>query len=145
MTQNRGPGARHCAFSKDQSSTLRWPLSGLSARPPKPPPPRRQARHKLEPSAALRITPGRPQHGNRAPAPPGTLHPHVTLRRACALVSAVGELIAACAADGSMREGMNPEDVLLMMSFMTRVESTPAAAARADRAMELAINGLRQP
>jgi hypothetical protein len=32
-----------------------------------------------------------------------------------------------------------------MMSFMTRVESTPAATARADRAMELAINGLRQP
>jgi hypothetical protein len=61
------------------------------------------------------------------------------------VVSAVGELVAACAADGSMGEGMNPEDVLLMMSFMTRVESTPAAAARADRAMELAINGLRQP
>jgi AcrR family transcriptional regulator len=61
------------------------------------------------------------------------------------VVSAVGELIAACAADGSMREGLNPEDVLLMMSFMTRVEPTPAAAARADRAMELAIYGLRQP
>jgi hypothetical protein len=27
---------------------------------------------------------------------------------------------------------------------MTRVEPTPAAAARADRAMELAIYGLRQ-
>ena len=61
------------------------------------------------------------------------------------VVSAVGELIAACAADGSMREGLDPEDVLLMMSFMTRVEPTPAAAARADRAMELAIYGLRQP
>ncbi len=42
-----------------------------------------------------------------------------------------------------MREGLNPEDVLLMMSFMTRVEPTSAAAARADRAMELAIYGLR--
>jgi hypothetical protein len=61
------------------------------------------------------------------------------------VVSAVGELIAACAADGSMREGLDPEDVLLMMSFMTRVEPAPAAAARADRAMELAIYGLRQP
>jgi AcrR family transcriptional regulator len=60
------------------------------------------------------------------------------------VVSAVGQLIAACAADGSMREGLDPEDVLLMMSFMTRVEPTPAAAARADRAMELAIGGLRQ-
>src|ERR1700678_1595080 len=59
------------------------------------------------------------------------------------VVSAVGELLAACAADGSMRECLNPEDVLLMMSFMTRVESTPAAAAaQADRAMELAIYGL---
>ena len=60
------------------------------------------------------------------------------------VVSAVGELIAACAADGSMREGLDPEDVLLMMSFMTRVEPTPAAAARADRMMELAIYGLNQ-
>jgi AcrR family transcriptional regulator len=60
------------------------------------------------------------------------------------VVSAVGELIAACAADGSMRDGLNPEDVLLMMSFMTRVGPTPAAAARADRAMELAIYGLHQ-
>jgi hypothetical protein len=31
-----------------------------------------------------------------------------------------------------------------MMSFMTRVEPTPAAAARADRMMELAIYGLHQ-
>jgi AcrR family transcriptional regulator len=61
------------------------------------------------------------------------------------VVSAVGELIAACAADGSMRDGLDPEDVLLMMSFMTRVEPTSAAAARADRAMELAIYGLRRP
>ena len=58
------------------------------------------------------------------------------------VVSAVGELIAACAADGSMRDGLDPEDVLLMMSFMTRLERTPAAIARADRAMELAIYGL---
>ena len=60
------------------------------------------------------------------------------------VVSAVGELIAACAADGSMREGLDPEDVLLMMSFMTRAGSTPAATARADRLMELAIYGLHQ-
>jgi hypothetical protein len=60
------------------------------------------------------------------------------------VVSAVGELIAACTADGSMREGLDPEDVLLMMSFMTRVEPTSAAVARADRAMELAIYGLRR-
>src|SRR6202046_3340580 len=60
------------------------------------------------------------------------------------VVSAVGELIAACTADGSMREGLDPEDVLLMMSFMTRVEPASAAAARADRAMELAISGLLQ-
>jgi hypothetical protein len=60
------------------------------------------------------------------------------------VVSAVAELVAACTADGSMREGLDPEDVLLMMSFMTRVEPTAAALARADRAMELAISGLRR-
>jgi hypothetical protein len=60
------------------------------------------------------------------------------------VVSAVGELITSCAADGSMREGLDPEDVLVLMGFMTRVRPAPAAAAQADRAMELAINGLRQ-
>jgi AcrR family transcriptional regulator len=60
------------------------------------------------------------------------------------VVSAVGELIAACVANGSMREGLDPEDVLLMMSFMTRLEPSPATLARADRAMELAIDGLRR-
>jgi hypothetical protein len=33
---------------------------------------------------------------------------------------------------------------LLMMSFMTRLEPSPAALTRADRAMELAIDGLRR-
>jgi hypothetical protein len=61
------------------------------------------------------------------------------------VVSAVGELVAAYAADGSMRDGLDPEDVLLRMSFMTRVEPTAAALARADRAMELAIYGLSCP
>lgn len=47
------------------------------------------------------------------------------------MVSAVGELIAACAAHGSLRQGLDPEDVLVMMSFMTRVRPAPDAAAQA--------------
>ena|SRR5579863_944058 len=61
------------------------------------------------------------------------------------VLSAVGELVAACTADGSMRQGLDPEDVLVLMSFMTRVRPAPAAAAQSDRAMDLAINGLHQP
>lgn len=39
------------------------------------------------------------------------------------VVSAVGELITSCAADGSMREGLDPEDVLVLMRFMTRARA----------------------
>jgi AcrR family transcriptional regulator len=59
------------------------------------------------------------------------------------VVTAVGQLIDACVADGSMRAGLDPDDVLLMMGFMWRVDADPDGKTQAARIMELVIEGLR--
>jgi AcrR family transcriptional regulator len=59
------------------------------------------------------------------------------------VVTAVGQLIDACVADGSMRAGLDPDDVLLLMGFMWRVDADPDGKTQAARIMELVIEGLR--
>jgi AcrR family transcriptional regulator len=61
------------------------------------------------------------------------------------VVGAIATLLDACVADGSMRPGVDPGDVLLLMGFLWRVADTVEGRAQAARMMELAINGLRQP
>jgi AcrR family transcriptional regulator len=58
------------------------------------------------------------------------------------VVSAVAALLEACADDGSMREGLNPDDVLLLMGFMWRVADSATGRRQADRLMDLVIEGL---
>lgn len=59
------------------------------------------------------------------------------------VVTAVGQLIDACVADGSMRSGLDPDDVLLLMGFMWRVDTGADGRKQAARIMELVIEGLR--
>ena len=59
------------------------------------------------------------------------------------VVTAVGQLIDACVADGSMRTGLDADDVLLLMGFMWRVDAGPRGKKQAARLMELVIEGLR--
>ena len=59
------------------------------------------------------------------------------------VVAAVGRLLRACADAGSLRDGLDPADVLLLMGFMWRVGPGPDGIAQADRLMEMAITGLR--
>lgn len=59
------------------------------------------------------------------------------------VVGAVRVLLDACAADGSMRPGLDAADVLLLMGFLWRVGSDEAGRAQAARVMELAIEGFR--
>lgn len=58
------------------------------------------------------------------------------------VVGAVGVLLEACVADGSMRPGLEPADVLLLMGFLWRVTGA-AGGNQARRVMELAIDGFR--
>jgi AcrR family transcriptional regulator len=57
------------------------------------------------------------------------------------VIAAVGELLRACEATGSVRPGLDPGDVLLLMGFMWRTGEGEPAREHARRLMELAIDG----
>ena len=59
------------------------------------------------------------------------------------VVAAVGQLVDACIANGSMRPGLDPGDVLLLMGFLWRVDAAPEGKQQAARIMEYVIEGLR--
>ncbi|MFR9794771.1 TetR/AcrR family transcriptional regulator [Streptomyces sp. MS06] len=59
------------------------------------------------------------------------------------VTAAVGELLRACAADGSLRNGLDPADVLLLMGFLWRVDPGADGRAQANRIMEHVMDGLR--
>ncbi|WP_394425701.1 TetR/AcrR family transcriptional regulator [Streptomyces sp. SGAir0957] len=59
------------------------------------------------------------------------------------VTAAVAELLRACAQAGEMREGIDPVDVIMLMSCLWRTADTPDGQAQADRLMELAIHGFR--
>jgi AcrR family transcriptional regulator len=59
------------------------------------------------------------------------------------VTAAIARLLDACAAGGAMRPGIDPYDVLLLMGCLWRVPATEEGLARADRLLELVIDGLR--
>ena len=61
------------------------------------------------------------------------------------VTAAVQTLLDACVADGSVRAGHDPGDVLLLMGFLWRVGDDAAGRAQADRLMETALDGIRSP
>jgi AcrR family transcriptional regulator len=61
-------------------------------------------------------------------------------------VAAIDVLLKAGAADGSLKPGIDPEDVLLQLSVLWRIDPTrPGAEARAWRILDLVVDGLRTP
>jgi AcrR family transcriptional regulator len=61
------------------------------------------------------------------------------------VTAAVGLLLRACTEDGSLRAGLDPADVLLLMGFLWRTGADPAGKEQASRIMELTIDGLSRP
>jgi AcrR family transcriptional regulator len=59
------------------------------------------------------------------------------------VVTAVGQLTAACAAEGSLRPDLISADVLLLMGFLWRTADGPQGRKQAMRMMELVIEGLQ--
>ena len=59
------------------------------------------------------------------------------------VVTAVGRLIDACAADGSLRSDVDPADVLLLMGFLWRAADGPEGKNQARRIMNLVVEGLQ--
>ncbi|WP_255447315.1 TetR/AcrR family transcriptional regulator [Schumannella soli] len=59
------------------------------------------------------------------------------------VTSAIGQLLDAAAERGAARPGIDPSDVLLMLSALWRVPPTDSGLAQADRVLELIIDSVR--
>jgi hypothetical protein len=57
------------------------------------------------------------------------------------IVGAITLLLGACEAAGAIRPGHDPDDVLLLLGFLWRID--PRDEARAGRLLDLVIDGLR--
>ncbi|HWM96092.1 MAG TPA: TetR/AcrR family transcriptional regulator [Streptosporangiaceae bacterium] len=60
-------------------------------------------------------------------------------------VRAIAVLLDHGAADGSLKKGLDPEDVLLQLSVLWRIDPGRGGEDRAARILDLIIDGLRTP
>jgi AcrR family transcriptional regulator len=58
-------------------------------------------------------------------------------------LGAIAVLLEAGAADGSLKPGLDPEDVLLQLSVLWRIDPAGGGQARAERILGLIVDGLR--
>ncbi|MFF6986855.1 hypothetical protein [Streptomyces sp. NPDC010273] len=58
-------------------------------------------------------------------------------------MAAIDVLLKAGAADGSLKPGLDPEDVLLQLSVLWRLDPARGGEARAGRILGLIVDGLR--
>jgi AcrR family transcriptional regulator len=58
------------------------------------------------------------------------------------VVDAIAALLAACNHHGNKRAGTDPDDVLLLLGCLWRIDPGPDADARADRLLDLIMDGL---
>ncbi|GHJ40005.1 TetR/AcrR family transcriptional regulator [Streptomyces sp. TS71-3] len=59
------------------------------------------------------------------------------------VTAAVGRLLAACEQAGEVRPGLDPTDVIMLMSCLWRTPDTPEGTAQVQRLLDLAIDGFR--
>jgi AcrR family transcriptional regulator len=59
------------------------------------------------------------------------------------VVAAVGKLLDACAADGSVRPGLDPADVLLLMGFLWRTGPGDEGIEQGRRLTQIVLDGIR--
>jgi AcrR family transcriptional regulator len=59
------------------------------------------------------------------------------------MVGAIDLLLRSCEASGKIRDGVDAEDVLLLMGFLWRIVPGRAGEARAERLLDLVIDGLQ--
>jgi AcrR family transcriptional regulator len=59
------------------------------------------------------------------------------------VTAAVGQLLAACERAGEVRPGLDPADVILLISCLWRTPAGPAGTTQAARLLDLAIDGFR--
>jgi AcrR family transcriptional regulator len=59
------------------------------------------------------------------------------------VIGAVTLLLRACEESGDVRPGLDPDDVLLMLGFLWRIDPGDDGQARAARMLDLVVDGLR--
>jgi AcrR family transcriptional regulator len=59
------------------------------------------------------------------------------------VIGAITVLLTACEQDGGIQPGVDPDDVLLLLGFLWRIDPGPDAAARAGRLLDLVMAGLQ--
>ncbi len=59
------------------------------------------------------------------------------------VIGAIGLMLAAGEADGTIRPGLDPADVLLLMSSLWRTPDTPAGHEQIERLLDLIARGLQ--
>jgi AcrR family transcriptional regulator len=59
------------------------------------------------------------------------------------VVAAVAKLLDACVSDGSVRPGLDPADVLLLMGYLWRVGPGEDGIAQSRRLTQIVLDGLR--
>ncbi len=59
------------------------------------------------------------------------------------VIGAITTLLKACEQDGSIRPGIDPDDILLLLGFLWRIDPGPDAATRAARLLDLVMAGLQ--
>ena len=58
-------------------------------------------------------------------------------------MAAVAKLLDACVTDGSVRSGLDPADVLLLMGYLWRVGPGEDGIAQSRRLTQIVLDGLR--
>jgi AcrR family transcriptional regulator len=58
------------------------------------------------------------------------------------VIGAITLLLRACVSDGSIRPGIDPDDVLLLLGFLWRIDPGGDAGTRAARLLDLIVAGL---
>lgn len=59
------------------------------------------------------------------------------------IVGALAQLVSACQLDGGIQADIEPEDVLLLLAFVWRIQPGPNAHARVARLVELIMAGMQ--
>jgi hypothetical protein len=60
-------------------------------------------------------------------------------------LGAIAVLLDAGAAEGTLKDGLDPEDVLLQLGVLWRIDPARGGEARAARILDLIVDGLRRP
>ena len=59
------------------------------------------------------------------------------------VIGAVTMLLQACEHEGTIRQGLDPDDILLLLGFLWRLEPNASWELRANRILDLVIDGMR--